>query len=108
MGFERFVANRYLRSPRKDRSISVITILSVIGVAIGVMALVVSMSLMNGFEKDLRGALQRVNGDLTVFSMSPDGFLRSKESSLMSSSMSMPTFPARTFPCTRTNVLYTR
>ncbi len=41
--------------------------------AIGVMALIVALSVMNGFEKDLKGALQRVNGDLTVYSLSPDG-----------------------------------
>ncbi len=37
------------------------------------MALIVALSVMNGFEKDLKGALQRVNGDLTVYSLSPNG-----------------------------------
>lgn len=73
MGFETFVAGKYLRSPRKDRSISVITKISVIGVAIGVMALIVALSVMNGFENDLKGALQRVNGDLTIYTFSPEG-----------------------------------
>lgn len=74
MGFETFVAKRYLKSPRKDRSISVITKISIIGVATGVMALIVALSVMNGFERDLKGALQRVNGDLTIYSLSPNGF----------------------------------
>ncbi|MBU2514884.1 FtsX-like permease family protein [bacterium] len=73
MGFETFIASRYLRSPRKDRSISVITKISIIGVAIGVMALIVALSVMNGFENDLKSALQKVNGDLTIYSLSPDG-----------------------------------
>ncbi len=83
MGFETFVAGRYLRSPRKDRSISVITKISIIGVAIGVMAMIVALSVMNGFEKDLRGALQRVNGDLIVYSLSPSGLSWSEDSLLM-------------------------
>ncbi len=82
MGFETFVAGRYLRSPRKDRSISVITKISIIGVAIGVMALIVALSVMNGFEKDLKGALQRVNGDLTIYSLSPDGIKWDSDKSL--------------------------
>lgn len=82
MGFETFVARKYLRSPRKDRSISVITKISIIGVAIGVMALIVALSVMNGFEKDLKSALQRVNGDLTVYTLSPGGIKWSEESSL--------------------------
>ena len=83
MGFETFVARRYLSSPRKDRSISVITKISVIGVAIGVMAMIVALSVMNGFEKDLKKALQRVNGDLTIYSLSREGFNWKENSPLL-------------------------
>jgi lipoprotein-releasing system permease protein len=54
-----------------------------IGVAIGVMALIVALSVMNGFEKDLKGALQSVNGDLTVYSLSPDGIKWKQENPLI-------------------------
>ena len=74
MGFEAFIARRYLRSPWKERSISIITRISIGGVAIGVMVLIVVISVMNGFEKDLRGALQEANGHLTVLTFGPDGF----------------------------------
>jgi lipoprotein-releasing system permease protein len=53
--FELFIARRYLRAKRKQVVISVITVISVIGVAAGVMALVVALAVNNG----LSGTLQR-------------------------------------------------
>jgi lipoprotein-releasing system permease protein len=53
--FELFIARRYLRAHRKEKVISVITVISVIGVAAGVMALVIALAVTNGF----RGTLQR-------------------------------------------------
>jgi lipoprotein-releasing system permease protein len=53
--FEFFVANRYLRAKRKQAVISVITVISIFGVAVGVMALVIALAINNGF----RGTLQR-------------------------------------------------
>jgi lipoprotein-releasing system permease protein len=53
--FEVFVAARYLRAKRRQTMISVITVISVIGVAAGVMALIIALSINNGF----RGTLQR-------------------------------------------------
>ena len=54
MGFERFIASRYLMSRRKQTIISVISLMSVLGVAIGVAALVVVMGVYNGFTSDIR------------------------------------------------------
>lgn len=63
--FELFVANRYLRAKRKQVVISVITVISVIGVAAGVMALVIALAINNGFrstlEKNLLGATAAVS-----------------------------------------------
>lgn len=53
--FELFVALRYLRAKRKQAVISVITVISILGVAAGVMALVIALAINNGF----RGTLQR-------------------------------------------------
>ena len=71
MDFEKFVSFRYLRSPRADKSVSTITIISILGVAIGVMALIVVLSVMNGFERDLKGALMGANSHITLY---PFGF----------------------------------
>ena len=53
-GFELFVAGRYLRARRKEKVISVITVISVIGVAAGVMALIISLAVNNGFTNTLQ------------------------------------------------------
>jgi lipoprotein-releasing system permease protein len=52
--FELFVAGRYLRARRKEKVISVITVISVIGVAAGVMALIIALAVNNGFQNTLQ------------------------------------------------------
>ncbi|MEP6962042.1 MAG: FtsX-like permease family protein, partial [Acidobacteriota bacterium] len=52
--FELFIARRYLRAKRKQVMISIITTISVIGVAAGVMALVVALAINNGFRNTLQ------------------------------------------------------
>lgn len=63
--FEWFVALRYLRAKRKRVVISVITAISVLGIAAGVMSLIVAMAIQNGFRHDLQerllGAMAHVN-----------------------------------------------
>jgi lipoprotein-releasing system permease protein len=52
--YELFVGLRYTRAKRRNRFISVISLISVIGITIGVAALIVVLSVMNGFQKELR------------------------------------------------------
>jgi lipoprotein-releasing system permease protein len=52
--YEFFISLRYLRGKRKQIFISVITLLSILGIALGVMALIVVISVMNGFSEDLK------------------------------------------------------
>jgi len=59
MSFEYFIGGRYLRAKHKETFISLITILSVAGVTVGVMALIVVIAVMAGFESDLK---QRILG----------------------------------------------
>jgi len=63
--FEFFIARRYLRAKRKQVVISVITVISVVGVAAGVMALVIALAVNNGFrntlERNLLGATAHVS-----------------------------------------------
>jgi lipoprotein-releasing system permease protein len=68
MRFESFLAIRYLKAKRKQAFISVITVISVIGVMMGVMALIVVLSVMNGFREDLMGKILGVNSHLVVLS----------------------------------------
>ncbi|MCK6549274.1 ABC transporter permease, partial [Myxococcota bacterium] len=52
--YEARVALRYLRASRRDRFVGKVTIISVLGVCLGVMALIVVLSVMSGFEDDLK------------------------------------------------------
>ncbi len=65
MSFERFVAGRYLRAKRREKFISIVTLLSVAGVAMGVTALIIAMAINNGVQADLQrylmGATAHVN-----------------------------------------------
>jgi len=62
--FELFVASRYLRAHRKETAISVITAISIVGVAAGVMALVIALAVNNGFrstlQRNLLGAMAHI------------------------------------------------
>lgn len=55
--FEYFVARRYLRAKRKQAVISVITVISIVGVAAGVAALVIGIAINNGFRDTLQRSL---------------------------------------------------
>lgn len=69
--FELFVANRYLRAHRKEAVISVITAISVIGVAAGVMALVIALAVTNGFRDTLQRNLLRAMAHINVMPKQP-------------------------------------
>jgi len=63
--FELFVAKRYLRARRKEAVVSVVTVIWVIGVAAGVVALIIALAVNNGFrnelQKNLLGATAHVD-----------------------------------------------
>jgi lipoprotein-releasing system permease protein len=67
--FERLVAFRYLRPRRKQGFVSVIAILSFLGIMIGVGALIVVMSVMNGFRYELVSQTVGLNGHISVYSL---------------------------------------
>lgn len=55
--FELFVGLRYTRAKRRNHFISFISMISMLGIALGVMALITVISVMNGFERELRGRI---------------------------------------------------
>ena len=57
MSYEYFIGRRYLRAKQKERFISLITLLSIAGVSVGVMALIVVIAVMTGFESDLKSRI---------------------------------------------------
>ncbi|WP_156381653.1 lipoprotein-releasing ABC transporter permease subunit [Aurantimonas sp. Leaf443] len=60
------IAGRYLRSRRRDAGVSVIAGFSFIGIMLGVAALIIVMSVMNGFRGELLNRILGVNGHVVV------------------------------------------
>jgi lipoprotein-releasing system permease protein len=57
MSFEIYIGGRYLRAKQKQAFVSLITILSIAGVMVGVMALIVVIAVMTGFDADLKSRI---------------------------------------------------
>jgi len=66
LSYQLFIALRYLRTKKKHRGISVNTLISTGGVAVGVMALLVVLSVMSGFHEDLQRKILGVNAHVVV------------------------------------------
>ncbi|GHD72305.1 lipoprotein-releasing ABC transporter permease subunit [Vogesella fluminis] len=64
--FEIFVGLRYLRARRRNGFISFISLMSVLGIALGVAALIVVLSVMNGFQQEIRGRMLSVVSHVEV------------------------------------------
>jgi len=71
MSFELFIGGRYLRAKQKQAFLSLITYLSIAGVAVGVMALIVVIAVMTGFEEDLKTRI--LGGQANVILMRYNG-----------------------------------
>jgi lipoprotein-releasing system permease protein len=55
--FELLIGLRYLRAKRRNSFISFISLISIVGIALGVMALIVVLSVMNGFQEEVRARI---------------------------------------------------
>ena len=73
MRFELFVASRYLRAKRRQAVISVITGISIIGVAAGVASLIIALAINNGFRQDLQERLLGSTAHINLMRIENDG-----------------------------------
>lgn len=64
--FEWFICLRYLKAKRQQKFISLITVISVLGVAVGVLALIVVLSVYTGFTQGLRDQIIGINAHVLV------------------------------------------
>ncbi len=64
--FEAFIGLRYVRAKRRNHFISFISLTSMVGVALGVTALITVLSVMNGFEKELKSRILGMASHATV------------------------------------------
>ena len=55
--FEAFIGLRYVRARRRNHFISFISLVSMLGIAVGVLALITVLSVMNGFQQELTGRI---------------------------------------------------
>jgi lipoprotein-releasing system permease protein len=64
--YELLIGRRYLRSNRGNRFVSLISVISMVGVAIGVAVLIVVLSVMNGFESELRSRILSMTAHASI------------------------------------------
>ena len=69
MRYELFLSLRYLRARRREVFVSLITMISMIGVMIGVMTLNIVLAVMTGFEEDLRDRILGFNPHVVISSL---------------------------------------
>lgn len=79
MRYEWFIGLRYLKAKRKQTFISIITLISIVGFALGVWALIVVLAVMSGFEKTLKEKILGTQAHLVVLKTSQEGMDRYEE-----------------------------
>ena len=70
MSYELLIGLRYTRAKRRNHFISFISLISMLGIALGVAALIVVLSVMNGFQKELRTRILGVAAHIQIAGMS--------------------------------------
>ncbi|HOG17059.1 MAG TPA: lipoprotein-releasing ABC transporter permease subunit [Syntrophales bacterium] len=70
MAYEFFISLRYLRAKRKQVFVSIITLISIVGIFLGVAALIIVLAVMNGFETDLREKILGINSHIILMEYS--------------------------------------
>lgn len=66
MSYELFIGLRYLKAKRKQTFISVISFISILGITVGVTALIIVLSVMTGFEENLKDKILGINAHVVV------------------------------------------
>ena len=77
MDYETTIGLRYLRSKRKEAFISFTTWISIVGIAIGVMAIIVVIAVMTGFQDEIRARILGINPHILI--MDVNGEIRNPE-----------------------------
>ena len=73
MNFESFIAKRYLLSKHKINFITIISVISIVGITIGVAALIVVLSVFNGFGSLVTNYLMNLDPDIRITAISNEG-----------------------------------
>jgi lipoprotein-releasing system permease protein len=73
MKYEWFIGLRYLRAKRKQTFVSIITVMSIAGVTVGVMALIIVLAVMNGFETNLKEKIIGTYAHIVIMKVGQEG-----------------------------------
>jgi len=73
MRYEWFIGLRYLKAKRKQTFVSIITVISIVGVAVGVMALIIVLAVMSGFEMTLKEKILGTYSHLVLLKANQEG-----------------------------------
>jgi lipoprotein-releasing system permease protein len=73
MRFELAIALRYLKARRRQAFLSVVSLIAVLGFTLGVMALIVALALMTGFQEDIQSKILGASAHLMVYSSGSRG-----------------------------------
>jgi lipoprotein-releasing system permease protein len=79
MPFELLIALRYLTARRKQAFISVISAISILGVVVGVMALMVALGLMTGLQREIRSKILGTTAHVSIFRSGSEPFENYRE-----------------------------
>lgn len=79
MSFEWFIGLRYLKAKRKQTFISLITLISILGVTVGVMALIIVIAVMTGMQDHLREKILGINSHILILEYSDYGMEKYRE-----------------------------
>ena len=72
MKYEIFIGLRYLLARRSETFISLITVISILGVMIAVITLTVTIAVMTGFEEAIRDRLLGINAHIALYKLEMD------------------------------------
>src|SRR6185503_8497844 len=82
MSFELRIALRYLTARRKQAFISLISAISVLGVVVGVMALLIALALMTGLQGEIRSMILGTTAHISIFKSRSEGFENYRQATL--------------------------
>lgn len=78
MNYKYFISKRYLFSKKDSKFVSFITYISILGISLGVATLIIAVSILNGFEKEIREKVSGLVSHIQISSFKPEGLANYK------------------------------
>ena len=88
MRYEVFLALRYLKARRKQAFTSVVSFVSILGISVGVAALVIALALLTGFQQDIQAKIIDANAHIVLWAFGDEPMVEYPE--VVSTAISVP------------------